>query len=405
MSKSFVCDGSTSISDIQSGSVGSSVVVRQSQGIFRHQTQVVDTRIHPFNRFNHSIFNSQRVKNLIFESDDKLSVRKPAKAKLLDDLQQDEIPPSPKTPQKPKSINALPSNGVRANSRKSLNSSSVSAKRSVSASQSRKTINGHASQTKNTIKSMFQKQLEKSQSPDDSISDKLAAIDLKIATPTPTATDDILVAGSLHKRVTRRNSVSSLQASDDECEQSTVATPRNKKPSRKTMFTPRISDVVEEDKPANNKTVNQTTSMVLDATTNGNGNDTKASEKNSIIVDTPTDGVNQKQWLLNSLAKRKTFYTPKPVDETSMLESRMTPLVNRTCMRLAVLLDDTPKSQSDRFVPQLEETPKTPYGKLSNSFTVNSLHFSCTRYPFQIGRRACQHSIRQQMVMDRHRKH
>lgn len=334
-----------------------------------------------------------------------MMIKKPSKAKLLESLKDDVVPASPKTPTKskplaaPKPIAPLiatkPASAasnrkeVSINGRKSMNSS-LSAKKPAASSQSRKTMNGNVEPPpKNTIRSMFQKQMEKSQSTpasQDSISDQLAAIDLaKVpASPKPSEKSslakvpaspkpsELKMPGSLHKRVTRRNSLSMPQANADEIEKTPVPMPSNKTPARKTMYTPRVSDVMEEEKsgpsPAlaavANKTVNQTAMMDIDKTVSQKCNNTKTAQRNTIIVETPTEGINQKQWLLNSLSKRKTLYTPQPVDETSMVESRMTPpLANRKSLRFT--MNDTPGTQDlvEKSTRPNDKTHSTPYGK------------------------------------------
>lgn len=329
-------------------------------------------------RINHHGFliRLQRVKIINFGSEDKMLTKKPTKSKILDSLKNDTIPASPKIPQSSKPMSSLtakkstsPANNSKAvsiTSRKSL-SSSLTTKKPASGSQSRKTMNGNVEQPKNTIKSMFQKQMEKTQSANDSISDRMAAIDLAKVPASPKSVDMVLLPGSLHKRVTRRNSMSMSQASDNESDQTSIGTPtKNKESCRKTMFTPRVSDVMEEDKsPAvervTNKTVNESAMMDIDRAISNKCNNTKISQNgNSFIVDTPTDAINQKRWLLDSLSKRKTFYTPQPIDETSMLENRMTPPVNQTSLNFT--MNDTPSTQ-DLIKKSTRAADKTSYGK------------------------------------------
>lgn len=342
------------------------------------------------------MFISQRVKAINFGAEDKMMIKKPAKSKLLEDTKDNSmIPASPNTPFKSKSISAgtekksvSPSKmsnrkDVSINSRKSLNSSLV-VKKSVSGTHSRKTMNGNVEQPKNTIKSMFQKQMEKTQSANDSISDQLAAIDLAMVPASPKPSENTIMPGSLHKRVTRRNSITMSQASDADIDTTAVPTPTNKIASRKTMFTPRVSDVMEEDKlgsspaiaPVANKTVNQTAMMDIDKTVSSTCNKDNTGSNNSIIVDAPTEGINQKRWLLDSLSKRKTLYTPQPLDETSMLEGRVTPLVNRTCLKFA--MNDTPSTQDlvEKSSRAANTSNSTPYGKSDKCHIGTVFRFS-----------------------------
>lgn len=353
---------------------------------------------------NNNSNNLQRVKTINFGGEDKSLVKKPAKTKLLDNLKNDEVPASPKTPQKSKPINTLAatkltlpanrSNDVSTNSRKSLANNSMT-KKSTSGTQARKTMNGSIEQPTNTIRAMFQKQMEKSRSANDSISDQLAAIDLAKMPSPPKPSETLFMPGSLHKRVTRRNSLS--QTNGDAIETTPVQTPTKKVTSRKTMFTPRVSDVMEEDKASQaiatntNKTVNETAAMDIDRTVSKTHNNAESSRRNSIIVDAPTEDINQKRWLLNSLGKRKTFYTPQALDETPMLESRVTPLVNRTCLRFT--MNDTPGTQDlvKKSTPAADKTNTTPYGKCDNLVGVRFTSFSIPQisFNFQIGRKAC----------------
>lgn len=327
----------------------------------------------------------QRVKAINFGAEDKMMIKKPAKPKLLDDST---IPASPKTPLKSKTIipvaekkSVSPSKtnnrkDVSINSRKSL-STSIAVKKSASGTQSRKTMNGNVEQPKNTIRSMFQKQMEKSQSANDSISEQLAAIDLTVMPASPKPSEKTIMPGSLHKRVTRRNSMTMSQESGDEIDHTSVPTPTNKIAGRKTMFTPRVSDVMEEDKlgpspaiaPVANITVNETAMMDIDKTVSIQCNKDKMATDNSIIVDAPTEGINQKRWLLDSLSKRKTLYTPHPLDETAMLEGRVTPLLNRTCLKFT--MNDTPSTQDlvEKSTRAADTTNSTPYGK-SNEYHI-----------------------------------
>lgn len=338
------------------------------------------------------VFILQRVKAINFGAEDKMMIKKPAKPKLLDDSM---IPASPKTPLKSKAIipvaekkSVSPSKtnnrkDVSINSRKSL-ISSVAVKKSATGTQSRKTMNGNVEQPKNTIKSMFQKQMEKSQSANDSISEQLAAIDLTMVPASPKPSEKTIIAGTLHKRVTRRNSMTMSQESGDEIDHTSVPTPTNKIAGRKTMFTPRVSDVMEEDKlgpsPAiasvANITVNQTAMMDIEKTASIKCNKNKTATDNSIIVDAPTEGINQKRWLLDSLSKRKTLYTPQPLDETSMLEGRVTPLLNRTCLKFT--MNDTPSTQDlvEKSTRAADATNSTPYGKSDKCHTEIVSRFS-----------------------------
>lgn len=343
-----------------------------------------------------TVFILQRVKALNFGAEDKMMIKKPAKSKLVEMTKDDSmIPASPKTPFNSKPFMAVaekesvsPSKmnnrkDVSQNSRKSL-SSSLAVKKSTSGTQSRKTMNGTVEQPKNTIKSMFQKQMEKSQSANDSISDQLAAIDLTVVPPSPKPSEKTIMPGSLHKRVTRRNSMTMSQASGDEIDLTPIPTPTNKIASRKTMFTPRVSDVMEEDKlgsspaiaPVANKTVNQTAMMDIDKTVSSKCNKDNTSSNNSIIVDAPIGGINQKRWLLDSLSKRKTLYTPQPLDETSMLDGRITPLLNRTCLKFA--MNDSPCTQDlvEKSTRAANTTNSTPYGKCEKCHIGTVFRFS-----------------------------
>lgn len=387
VSKSFVCDGSARLSHIEPRNIRKSMVVRQSEGKFipfTHSPIINQLQI------KFKMILSQRVKTINFGGDDKMLIKKPSKSsKLLESLKSDTVPASPKTPQKSKLIQPLvatkPTSAasnrkvVSTNVRKSLNST-LATKKTTSASQSRKTINGNLVQPKNTIKSMFQKQMEKSQSMHDSISEQMAAIDLAKVPASPKPSEKVLMPGSLHKRVTRRNSMTMSQASDDDSD--TVPTPTNKPSCRKTVFTPRVSDVMEEDKSASpaqasvaNKTVNQTVMMDIEKTNTSNKcNGRKLTPNNSIIVEAPTVDTNQKRWLLNSLSKRKTFYTPKAVDETTMLEGRLTPQINRTCLKFT--MNDTPGTQDlvKKSIRVADSMNTTPYGKCRSSLGKYFFH-------------------------------
>lgn len=289
--------------------------------------------------------------------------------KLLESLKDNVVPPSPKTPPKTKRIDplmakvpGLPASIVTTNSRKSLGRSSIT-KKPATSSQSRKTMNGCVEKPKNTIESMFQKQMEKSQSSQSPISVQLAALDLtndmNVVPNSPKPTEHILAPGSLHKRVTRRNSITLTPVGSDE--KTSVVTPTIKPSSRKTMFTPRVSDVIEEDKLHStpvNKTVNQSALMDIVKC-----NNVKMGQNATSFSATTTEDINQKRQLLQSLGRRKTFYTPQSVDETLMVESRMTPPVNRTCLKFT--LDDTPGTQDlvKKSTHAPNNTRTTSYGK------------------------------------------
>lgn len=316
----------------------------------------------------------QRVKAINYGIEDKLLLKKPAKAKLLESLKNDTVSASPKTPPKAKPIQTLATKS-RAESgsiaRKSLNIS-LSITKSAPSSQSRRTINGKVERPTNTIKSMFQKQMEKSQTANDSISDQLAAIDLAKVPAPPKPSENVLMAGGLHKRVTRRNSIS--QISGDEMDSTPKSTPKNKLANRKTMFTPRVSDVFEEEKsvspaivPIANGTVNRSAMMDIDQAVTTKCNNGKIASNRSTVVSTPTEDINQKRWLLNSLSKRRTLYTPQAVDETSMLESRLTSQPSRISLKFdtPVVTQDLAKKPTR---PTTEKTISTPYGKCDSKW-------------------------------------
>lgn len=286
-----------------------------------------------------------------------------------------------------------------------------------------------AKQQKNTIRSMFQKQLEKSQTLESSQLNGDTTLNNEVNTPEtvdqmadvePTQKDEqivenatnagtSLVTGSLHKRLTRRNSMSMQTPtkntplkSNANAEISSVLS-SVKKNRRCTMFTPSKCSIEEDDETDRNslnvinKTVNKTVEMEL---CNGGPAKTATNKCNSkvrqilnteLLQKTPTvvrkpNGIANVFAAPNSSLRRRTTYTPQVMDETNVQSfSSSTPVVTpsmaqrRKTMNVNAMAS-TPRStmsKTSSILDELIETKScdavlTPTNKPTNG--KNNLH-------------------------------
>lgn len=277
---------------------------------------------------------------------------------------------------------------------------------------------------KNTIRSMFQKQLEKSRTAESPQMDNEinpTVIELYNEEQSIDSISTSLVTGSLHKRLTRRNSITvqtptkTAPKLNANIEISSV--PSNVKKRRCTMFIPsKISfdeEEEEEDTTRNkttitqdksnqdgNRTVNKTVEMEI---CNGPSND-EANKSNSKVRqllntelmktsrDIRTNGLANMFAPSNVSVRRRTTYTPQHMDETKVQNSTsVTPMSLLTQRRKTMnvnanVIVSSPRSAakitaaiSDALTETkscdavLTPTNKTITGKIALSFFSNFL--------------------------------
>lgn len=251
----------------------------------------------------------------------------------------------------------------------------------VKATSSRKSISNKKvddNKPKNTIQSMFAKQLEKSriensqtingtieqitsldlndpESPPQKPTDSTVKIenDEKLVTSTQQTGDITLVTGTLHKRLTRRNSMTIPTPTKIAPNKPTVTvpTPSSTKKRRCTMFTPSFKGYIDEEQDSSidgnttakpdksvlnaDKTVNKTIAMDVCSTSkcenvSGSGL-TKSNSKmrqllNDALSKTPRNGLVNKLMPPNTKSARRTTFTAQAMDETKVQNGIITPV-------------------------------------------------------------------------------
>lgn len=265
---------------------------------------------------------------------------------------------------------------------------------------------------KNTIRSMFIKQIEKSQNTSNvgpnaneaSINETSRPILVNLTDAekshleldgSKSNTGEILVPGNMHRRLTRRNSMTIHQL--DESNDFVIAetTPINNKSRRRTMFTPATNQTtIREEDDANNvsnelvndnKTIHKTALMEesLDRTGETMCNNLISEPKTpSRTANKLPDGLNRQRsnsakkatTTLKSVLRRRTLYTPLPMEETNVQESsNLTPNMRRKTLNFNLdatheLLDT---SSCDAICPSNEQSIiSTPNGKSRKYFVT-----------------------------------
>lgn len=183
---------------------------------------------------------------------------------------------------------------------------------STKPSQSRKSLSKKVEKPKNTIQSMFAKQLEKSQRENSQINgtiDQITTLNINDSNAISgqvsetvdetTANDrdinpsqEILVNGSLHKRLTRRNSMTlrtpSKSITTTQSDDIVPATPSSIKKRRCTMFTPSLKLSIEEEisdtKVSCDATASKTTNTPASASSSSTTDSTQTSSNKTVIV-------------------------------------------------------------------------------------------------------------------------
>lgn len=312
---------------------------------------------------------------------------------------------------------SLPSNSISASpnvssARKTIQSSLTT--KSTSMIQARKSLGARKlvdEKPKNTIRSMFQKQLEKSriqecsQTSDDTFDEVANAPNSSKQTTyvepekeesnvDKESNGTCLVTGSLHKRLTRRNSITvqtptkSILKSNANAEISSVLSSAKKR--RCTMFTPSKVSIDENetnttpDKNSQdgNNTVNKTIEMeICNGPTNGvvsNKCNSKVRQmlNNELLQNTPRDKKIHTFIQPNS-SHRRTTYTPLGMDETKVQNSTITPISSSTQRQKTMNVNamaSTPRSTIISNMPDaLIETKScdailTPTNKITGKF-------------------------------------
>lgn len=278
--------------------------------------------------------------------------KKIPKSKLLEQLKkQDERLSSPASPTNKTPDTAKKPPAVRSQSTPRMPRPSTTVRRSLAKP---------ASETpKNTIRAMFQKQLEKSRleqsqsgtdesddvvqtSPNtlksiESISSKVEQIALSNGNESTTT---MLAPGTAHKRLTRRNSMTVQTPTKIDAKPAESAQSRRKR--RCTIFSPSFADAIaEDDTVATTKTPTSGNSTIfmsqaMDVCNQSNDMaETKCNNLTRQLLDadllqstsTPVtkqlsfavDSANGSKNSTSNRLRRQTIYTPRPMDETEML--------------------------------------------------------------------------------------
>lgn len=302
--------------------------------------------------------------------------------------------------------------------RKTIQSSLTT--KSTSMIQARKSLGGRKlvdEKPKNTIRSMFQKQLEKSriqecsQTSDDTFDEVV-----KAPNSTNQTTDvepekeesnfdkesnvgvesngTCLVTGSLHKRLTRRNSMTvqtptkSILKSNVNPEISSVLSSVKKR--RLTMFTPSKVSIDENEATTTpeklsqdgNNTINKTVEMdicngpINDVVSNKCNSKVRQMLNNELLLNTPREK-KITTFIQPNSSHRRTTYTPLGMDETKVQNSTITPISSATQRRKTMNVNaiaSTPRSTTTRTMPDaLIETKScdailTPTNKITGKF-------------------------------------
>lgn len=267
-------------------------------------------------------------------------------------------------------------------------------------SSSRKSIGKSDDKPKNTIRSMFMKQIDKKKtdgcSQETSINESQDVVD---ATPTKNG-GDILCVGNLHKRLTRRNSMtlqtptktnSQVDSTNVTGSSVQLSTPTSIQKRRRTMFTPAMKTTVIQEEisespsdiltpteniPIVNKTNHEPSAMEVCNDINPNDIDKCNNKPRQLLYDelpkTPSkslqtlpDGKDVKR--SNSAKKlaptsprlvlrRRTLYTPQPMDETNVKQSDITPIPNKLRRTTINFGATNTKSYAINKMPDLNDT-------------------------------------------------
>lgn len=366
--------------------------------------------------------------------------KKIPKAKLLEQLKkQDESASCPTSPMYKTPEAAKKPVTIRATSTPRLPKANTSARRSLV-----KTV---TSKPKNTIRSMFEKQLEKSQCEKsqesldisdvdanasatmDTISSKVEQINISNNVSSEPTT--MLAPGSAHKRLTRRNSMTIQTPTKSEAKPDESPLLNSKRKRRCTMFMPSFVDSIAEDDPisepgsepatqtANNGTV--LTSQEMDVCDNTNKTvETKCNNVTRDLVNvdlsqTTLPSLATKQQLtsdVNSPVKstartrlrRQTMYTPQAMDETDILSDSVSMKVGAASQQRKTMNVNATQSLSRSVFgnrPELESTKScdailTPTNKTKNgnySLRVYNYNTHTTHAPHRTHRFICVFSL------------
>lgn len=257
----------------------------------------------------------------------------------------------------------------------------------------------------NTIRSCFEKQLEKSrilssQTTVDSLSDDENTIktndQTKIVERSPDEKSKVdeqtngtcLVTGTLHKRLTRRNSMTMqtpTKNSEEEAAPPRPSVASSVKKRRCTMFTPSKPSIDEEDDDVDDKvdadsnvvkstpktlvngnhTINKTIAMEVCNETKGHAatkcNSMVRQLLNTELMKTPRDNgvkATANNFVLpKSNLRRRTTYTPQPMEETKVQAQTVTP-ISSTQRRQTMNVNDmaTPLSRFTHLQDELIES-------------------------------------------------
>lgn len=260
-------------------------------------------------------------------------------------------------------------------------------------SSSRRSISGiKKSATKtsekpgNTIRSMFMKQLERSQSQTETETacdeqNEKTESKVKETESNGDVPNVIMTPGKLHSRLTRRNS---MNANEDQqkipVNQQTVCTPNKNR--RRTVFVSSISQTTIQEEPLSNETVVDAIAMeeTLKKTVEKECN--IEADKTNGLLKTPSktatklpDGVDVKRSssakeapIVKSVLKRRTLYTPQAMDETKIAATDQSLNSRRKTLNFSSFSsNNTPKSslQNDDMVDtaSCDASINNKYGK------------------------------------------
>lgn len=281
------------------------------------------------------------------------------------------------------SLSASTSVSIQATNQNASANKKPSSRKSLAASTSkpsRKTISFIDEKPKNTIVSMFMKKMAKTKEESgQAATTSNDSVDVIESTPTK-ADEGILQPGGLHKRLTRRNSITlqtptktNAQSVDSMNNESVhPSTPSSVKRRRCTMFTPSArTESIEEEQDSSptekgskleNKTINESRPMEICGDPKQSEGIAKFNNKTRqmILNGLPKTPAASFQTSLNgnmrstselsstqrsSILRRRTLYTPQPMDETNVLNGDVTPTNRRKTMNFN-------ETKSPTFMPE-----------------------------------------------------
>lgn len=271
-----------------------------------------------------------------------------------------------------------------------------------------------------TIRSLFDKQMEKSrvensQAMNSSKLELKASDEQSIAERSPEkskvdeqTSETCLMTGPLHKRLTRRNSMTMHTPTKKPEESATPATPASLRNRRCTIFTPSKPSIDEEEEDdafaaettrksvaKANQTVDKSIAMDIcnepKSNTANKCNNMVRQLLNTDLLNTPRDN-GSKESAMNKFAqpksnlRRRTTYTPQAMDETKLVQvNAITPISSiQRRQTMNPKANATPVLKSVQLTDALMETKScdavlTPTNKIAGNFNLFLFHLDFHR--------------------------